>query len=121
MSRVDSYVLIGELQFYNCLNCPWSTTAACDKAESIEVEDPSLQRSMRYIYLTVENMYELEVTAGENIAKVHDSGISIHTVLVATRKRTCVNDLLPSFDSLKNKTKNGCRMICAETNEENSV
>ena len=58
---------------------------------------------MRYIYLTVENMYELEVTAGENIvARSTILGISIHTVLVATRKRTCVNDLLPSFDSLKN-------------------
>ncbi len=122
MSRVDSYVLIGELQFYNCLNCPWSTTAACDKAESIEVEDPSLQRSMRYIYLTVENMYELEVTAGENIvARSTILGISIHTVLVATRKRTCVNGLLPSFDSFKNKTKNGCRMISVQKQMKRTV
>ena len=62
-------------------------------------------------------MYELEVTACENIfASSMFLGIITQTILVATRKKTRVNDLLLSVDSLslKNKAENKYMMIVAQ-------
>lgn len=117
MRKVDSYVVLGELQFYNCLNCPWSPNVSPEKTKEVEVVNASLPRGIQYIYVGVENMYELEVTACENIfASSMFLGIITQTILVATRKKTRVNDLLLSVDSLslKNKAENKYMMIVAQ-------
>ena len=42
MRKVDSYVVLGELQFYNCLNCPWSPNVSPEKTKEVEVVNASL-------------------------------------------------------------------------------
>jgi len=89
--KADAYVLIGEAQFYNLLKCPWSATVVREESKNIQLENISLMWGIQYIYLSVENMYKLEVTAGQNIlARSMFPGIISQTFLVATRKKnTC--------------------------------
>jgi ATP-dependent 26S proteasome regulatory subunit len=113
--KADAYVLIGEAQFYNLLKCPWSATVVREESKNIQLENISLMWGIQYIYLSVENMYKLEVTAGQNIlARSMFPGIISQTFLVATRKKTRVSDSLLGVDSLQNKTENNCKMLVVQ-------